>query len=160
MGKSLKIDQENTGTKAKLVLHGQIDEAADYATVDFNGIKAVHIDFENITLINSTGLQKWIKFLNEIPKEISVAFERCTPKIIKQIDMFPGFLASRKVAIETFYAPYFCEKCDKAANVLLKIKDVKLSHKAPIEKCETCDSEMEFDSIEKKYFMFLDHLSD
>lgn len=158
MGDSLKIVQENEGSTAHLKLEGQIDEGADYSRVVFDGIDLMKLDFEGVSLINSTGLQKWIAFLAQIPDSVDVVFTRCTPKIIKQIDMFPGFLGSKNVTVENFYAPYYCESCDKAENVLLKLRDINESRNAPTAKCETCDDEMEFDSIEKKYFVFLDHI--
>lgn len=157
--KTLVIDQTNDGKGGvTLSLSGQIDEGADYSSVNLTGMKRAAFDFEKIKLINSTGLQRWIKFLEGIDPKVEVAFTRCAIRVVTQINMFPGFLAGRAVKIESFFAPYFCEACDKSHELLLdrtkhfpNPNDVK----APKMQCPKCQGPAEFDGIEKKFFIFL-----
>lgn len=153
---TLQTDDGRGG--AVVTLSGQIDEAADYSGIALKDAKRVAFDFEKIKLINSTGLQRWIKFLEGIDKKIEIAFVRCAIRVITQINMFPGFTAGRPVRIESFFAPYFCEACDKSQDLLLdRAKHFPDPAKvvAPKMQCQKCGGPAEFDGIEKKYFIFL-----
>jgi hypothetical protein len=157
--KTLVLEQNADGQGGATVsLIGQIDEASDYSGVDLSGLKRVAFDFEKIKLINSTGLQRWIKFLEGIDKGIEIAFVRCAIRVITQINMFPGFMAGRAVKVESFFAPYFCEACDKSQDLLLeRAKHFPDSTQivAPKMQCQKCGGPAEFDGIVKKYFIFL-----
>lgn len=141
-----------------LTLAGAIDEEADYSMVKPAGVTSVAFDFEKVKLINSTGLQRWIKFLESFAPTVAMAFRRCSIRTVTQINMFPGFLAGRQVTIESFFAPYFCEACDLSIELLLDYATHKAELdklKAPKMSCSRCSKEAEFDGIEKKYFVFL-----
>lgn len=142
----------------RLKLSGQIDEAADYSRIAHAGVSRIEFDFEKIGFINSTGLQRWIKFLQSIDAKAKIAFTRCSIRVITQLNMFPGFLAGRNVAIDSFFAPYFCEACDQSCDLLLDVKAdaaALAQGKAPEKECPRCKKHAEFDGIEKKYFLFL-----
>jgi hypothetical protein len=154
----LAIEQKEEAGTLRLTLSGQIDEAADYSPVAHQGKKRIEFDFEKVGFINSTGLQRWIKFLQAIAPETVVAFTRCSIRVVTQLNMFPGFLAGRKVAIDSFFAPYFCEACDQACELLLDVKKHQadlMAARAPKQQCPRCKKDAEFDGIEKKYFLFL-----
>jgi hypothetical protein len=155
---SLAIERRQEGKTLYLKLVGSIDEGADYSAADIKGVDRVIFDFEDIKLINSTGLQRWIKFLTSIPGSVAVSFRRCAIRVVTQINMFPGFLGNRQVAIESFFAPYFCEKCDSSCDILIETQKhiPDLSHPvAPNMQCPRCQGPVEFDGIAKKYFLFL-----
>lgn len=158
MEETLRIEQTIDGKKSVIKLSGQIDENAGYSCVKLDGIDEISFDFEKVNLINSTGLQKWISFVEKISPRIAIKFEKCPLRIVNQINLFPGFLANRKVEIESFFAPYYCVHCDSSKNVLLVTKSHfsnKLNPVAPEISCPSCNKRMEFDGIEKKYFLFL-----
>lgn len=154
---SLSIEQKTDGKTLLLRLAGQIDEDADYGAVKTAGAARVVFDFEKVNLINSTGLQRWIKFLSAIDPKIEVAFTRCSIRVVTQINMFPGFLAGRPVKVESFFAPYFCQSCDSSCDILLETTQFpdRTSPKAPKASCPRCSGAAEFDAIEKKFFLFL-----
>ena len=158
MNGNLRIEKVQNGSNLNLLLQGQIDEGADYSNISFTGCKTIAFDFEKVTLINSTGLQKWISFLEKVPLSIEIKFIKCPLRITNQINLFPGFLANRTVKIESFYAPYYCPDCNRSDDVLLvtesHFKD-KNNIRAPEMNCKQCHKTMEFDGIEKKFFLFL-----
>lgn len=155
--KSLQLNQKQQAGKTTITLVGQIDENSDYSSVAFTGVKEAVFQFEGVSLINSTGLQRWVKFMEAIPASIAVSFEKCPVRVINQINMFPGFLAGRSVSINSFFAPYYCEKCDRSSHILLDAKThfAKPAPGAPLTRCEKCGGDMEFDGIEKKFFLFM-----
>lgn len=156
MGSTIK--QSKTGARAVLMLSGPIDEGSDYSGAHFEGVSEAQFDFSGVTLINSTGLQRWIKFLASIPAGVAISFARCPVRVVNQINMFPGFLAGKNVRVETFFASYYCESCDKSHDVILDTaRDFADRTKvaAPAQACPECKAEMEFDGIEKKFFLFL-----
>jgi anti-anti-sigma regulatory factor len=155
---TLTITQKADGETLTLTFAGQIDEAARYDGVSTKGFKRITMDFEKIKLINSTGLQAWIKFFQTVEKAAAVAFVNCSIRLITQINMFPGFMAGRQVRILSFFAPYFCEACDQSCDVLVdatKHGTLLSQTKAPAMQCPRCHGQAEFDGIEKKYFLFL-----
>lgn len=155
---SLVLGQSRDGDTLRLTLKGQIDEDADYGSVKAAGVRRIVFDFEGVKLINSTGIQRWIKFLQGLPSDAEVVFSRCAIRVVTQINLFPGFLGGRPVKVESFYAPYFCEACDSSCDVLLETArhsvDASMT-KAPKMQCPKCGGAAEFDGIEKKYFLFL-----
>lgn len=155
--RSLQMNQKTQVGKTAIALVGQIDENSDYSTVSFAGVKEAVFNFEGVSLINSTGLQRWVKFMESIPASVSLSFEKCPVRVIGQINMFPGFLAGRSVTITSFFAPYYCEACDRSSHVLLDRKThfAAPGQGAPETRCEKCNGAMEFDGIEKKFFLFL-----
>lgn len=154
----LSIKPTRQGATLRIALEGQIDEAADYSGVALAGAQRVIFDFEGVRLINSTGLQHWIKFLASFPAGIEIVFSRCSIRVISQLNMFPGFLAGRAVTFESFFAPYFCEACDQSLDVLVANAEHAsgLSRsEAPKMQCPRCRGVADFDGIEAKYFQFL-----
>lgn len=157
MTQSLSIATTKQGDNIRFVLSGAMDEDAQYPAITDSTVKTVTFDFAGVDLINSTGLQSWIKFLESVPASADVVFEKCSQRVINQLNLFPGFTAAKKVRIESFFAPYFCETCDASRSILLNKKDnqTQIAQATPPEiKCETCGKPMEFDSIPKKYFLF------
>jgi len=73
--------------------------------------------------------------------------------------MIPNFVGKGKAV--SILAPYFCGECDEEHEILLDIeKDFpdKKAKTAPAQKCPKCQSALEFDDIEDKYFLFLEKL--
>lgn len=154
---SLTIEQKRNGAVLHLTLTGQIDEDANYAAINAAGMNHIIFDFQGVKLINSTGIQLWIKFLTSLPVGADIIFSRCAIRVVTQINLFPGFLGGRPVQVESFYAPYFCEACDSSCDILLDTNQhpVTSPMKAPKMQCPRCMRPAEFDGIEKKYFLFL-----
>ena len=155
---SLTIVTERLGSTLKLTLSGPMDESANYAVIDRAGVRRLEVDFEAVGLINSTGLQGWVKFVASLPATMEVVFRRCAVRVVSQMNMFPGFTGGRQVKIESFYAPYFCVACDRSVDILLAggpPGKVLAGDKAPPMSCPVCGESAEFDGIEKKYFLFL-----
>lgn len=148
----LNISNRITGDEAFIVLEGTIDEDANFDKISSLALKKYVFDFNKVSMINSCGIREWIKYLKDI-EGAEIIYQNCPQIIIEQVNMVHGFI-KKGVTVESFYAPYFCETCDTAKKILLKNTEV-VNSKPPVKLCNTCQSELEFDAIEKQYFSFL-----
>ena len=151
--KRLTINKQILQDELNVELIGSIDEDADFKELIGLEQKTISFDFDKVSMINSCGIREWIKFIEKIPESTHIVYNNCPQIIIEQINMVHGFFR-KGASINSFYAPYFCEKCDKENKVHLKADQVK-NRKAPKMECPKCGEEMDFDAIEAQYFSFL-----
>ena len=152
--KRLTTNKQILQDELLVTLVGAIDEDADFKELVGLEQKTVSFDFDKVSMINSCGIREWIKFLEKIPAKSVVVYNNCPQIIIEQINMVHGFFREGAV-INSFYAPYFCEKCNKESKIHLKTEQVK-NRKAPQIPCPHCgEAAMDFDAIEAQYFSFL-----
>lgn len=152
--KRLTINKQILQNELHVELIGAIDEDADFKELMGLEQKTISFDFNQVNMINSCGIREWIKFIEKIPERSDIVYKNCPQIIIEQINMVHGFFR-QGATIESFYAPYYCEKCGKEAKVHLKSEQVK-NRKAPSVDCPNCGAEnMDFDAIEAQYFSFL-----
>ena len=157
MSSKLKIERQEEPNVTRFTLNGVIDEDADFKTA-FNNLKSsVIFDLGGIDLINSCGVREWVQAVQKIPKNVNLVYEKCAPRVIEQVNYVANFLGNGKIV--SFFAPYYCAKCKKESNILLKVEGLRRSSpvKAPTEKCPECKGTMEFDDIETEYFSFLEN---
>lgn len=152
MANQLSINIQIKGDNAFISLSGVINEDAEFTKMQNLNLRQYVFDFEKIQQINSCGIRDWIKFLQELGT-VEIVYENCPQIIIEQINMVHGFITNN-TKISTFYAPYFCDKCDSEKKIKLKSLDIK-NGKAPINVCPECGDNLEFDALEKQYFHFL-----
>jgi DNA-directed RNA polymerase subunit RPC12/RpoP/anti-anti-sigma regulatory factor len=153
--KRLTINKQILPDELRVELIGPIDEDSDFREILGLQQKKMTFDFEQVNMINSCGIREWIKFLEELPATAEISYENCPQIIIEQINMVHGFFKNGAV-IKSFYAPYFCESCDKEIKVKLESMQVE-GRKAPKLNCPQCGSDgIEFDAIEAQYFSFLE----
>jgi DNA-directed RNA polymerase subunit RPC12/RpoP len=152
--KRLTINKQILDDELHVELVGAIDEDTDFKELAGLEQKTMIFDFKQVNMINSCGIREWIRFVESIPGSTKLIYDNCPQIIIEQINMVHGFF--RKGAeIRSFYAPYFCESCNKESKIHLKTEQIK-NRKAPKVECPNCGSDdMEFDAIEAQYFAFL-----
>lgn len=155
MANQLNLNVQIQGETATISLSGVINEDAQFDKIQSLNLKKYIFDFDKITLINSCGIRDWIKFLQSLGS-VEIQYENCPQIIIEQINMVHGFITPN-TKITTFYAPYFCDKCDAEKKIKLKASDI-LMGKAPVETCPNCKDILEFDALEKQYFHFLSQM--
>ena len=151
--KRLTINKQILQDELYVELIGAIDEDSDFKELQGLEQNNIVFDFDKVSMINSCGIREWIKFLETIPEKINIVYRNCPQIIIEQINMVHGFFR-KGASIESFYAPYYCEKCGKENKMHLRTDQVK-NRKAPKLECPTCGEEMDFDAIEAQYFSFL-----
>ena len=135
MNDKLLINTIISGDDAHISLEGVIDEDTNFDKIKSLKMDKFIFDFNNVTMINSCGIREWIKYLQEIDSA-TVTYINCPQIIIEQVNMVHGFIR-KGITIDSFYAPYFCEKCDVGKKILLKNTEV-VNMRAPIKKCNEC----------------------
>jgi anti-anti-sigma regulatory factor len=151
--KRLTINKQILQDELNVELIGAIDEDSDFKELTGLEQKTISFDFDKVSMINSCGIREWIKFIEVFPEKNNIIYRNCPQIIIEQINMVHGFFR-KGASIESFYAPYYCEKCGKENKIHIKAEQVK-NRKAPKMDCEVCGEEMDFDAIEAQYFSFL-----
>lgn len=150
--KKLKIEKEQKADTVFIKFTGSIDEDVDFSELVSTQSEKYVFDFDHVALINSCGIREWIKYLDQI-KFKDMIYKNCPQIIIEQINMVHGFIKPG-CKLQSFYAPYFCESCDKEVKVHLLSASIR-SKKAPAENCPDCNEQLEFDALEASYFNFL-----
>jgi hypothetical protein len=150
----LKIDKELIDGTLNVMLIGAIDEDADFEPLQGLTQPKIVFDFHGISMLNSCGIREWVSFIGKLPPATRFTYRRCPQIIIEQINMVHGFFREGAV-IESFFAPYFCESCNKETKIELKATQVH-ARRAPKLSCPQCGAQgMEFDALEEQYFHFL-----
>ena len=149
-----KFEQTLREDKKIVLLSGMIDEDTTFDEILKLGAPLI-FNFKGITAINSCGVRNWVNFLKSLG-ESNAAFEECPPTVVKQMNMIPSFTAGAK--IQSVYAPYVCENCDKETLVLVDTSsftkgNATIKETMPCEECK--EGDLELDGHPAQYFSFL-----
>ena len=159
----MKISQNADGDTLIVKVEGEVDEDANFAQLNFDGISKVLIDLEKVHSINSCGIRTWFHWIREIPAEIQISYEKCPQIIVDQINISKGFLPPR-AKVSSFYVPYHCDECGADHMEMLTRGENYQESLDGVEDwvkfeethdCPNCGGEMEVDIINAKYFKFL-----
>ena len=156
MSQKLNIERRDEANASILTVKGVIDEDADFKKAFADLKSKILIDMEAISFINSCGVREWVRAVQDFPKASEVQLLRCAPRIVEQANYVANFTGHGKIV--SFFAPYYCPKCQKERAALLQTADFKSGapSQAPSQKCSSCGTKMDFDDLEEEYFSFLD----
>lgn len=162
MSPDLQVSQTDSGTTRRIGLVGKMVETANYGVIDVSRSETAEFDFSGVTMINSKGIQIWKDFMKGLPGNVRYVYVKCPLKVVNQLNLFPGFKGGKTVDVASFFAPYFCEGCDKPTSVLITtahaFPDGRIGN-PPSQNCPSCGKPMEFDGNAQKYFLFLKRLN-
>lgn len=153
----LSIVPTTIGDLQGLQLSGDIDEDTVLETVALPSATEFAIDLSHVTSINSCGVREWLAWIKKISSDKKIKYVKCPRSFVEQINMVHGFCPDG-VDVDSFYVPYYCEKCDRSSEILIqKGKEFdKASLKLPENvQCQKCSSDTVLDVIESEYFRFL-----
>lgn len=161
MGAKFSSELAAQGGVVSLKLRGVIDEDNELTGIESQLSAGVTVlDLADIERINSCGVRDWVNWLGRIEKlGARLVFVNCSPAIVAQMNLVHNFSASG--IVKSFYAPYFCPRCNKERLLRLETRD--LVHQTPISsaptcRCDDCDGPMDFDDMEESYFAFMNNL--
>lgn len=158
MGSALKISQDHNDDTLTLKLVGVMSVSSDFSSIPLEGIKHITVNFGEVCRIDSLGSQGWVSFLRKLPKTTQITFQECTEPIVRQLNLIPDFNYEKRVNVESFYMPYFCNECETGVSVLVERDTITVKNDEcdiPSAPCPTCKEPMEFDGILEKDLSFL-----
>ena len=121
--KNSKITFEKNNDQVTVKIIGEISAITQFPELSLisNQTKII-LQLDEAGYVNSSGIQGWIRWLQEIQK--------VAPDLKFMIQMLPANFAKlsnnirdffpKQSKIESFVAPYFCEKCNTSFNVIFK----------------------------------------
>jgi ABC-type transporter Mla MlaB component len=148
-----KIAVADTGIE--IILVGEFSENADLRgllreiTTD-HAAKAVRLDLAKVRRINSDGLARWMRFVQELSATgVAVFLARCSPPVVHQMRLVPSFKSAR---IESVLVPYFCEDgCRQEYLQEVEVSVSPLARPAESLRCPNCGQQMVFDGVAELY---------
>lgn len=138
----------------RVVIKGDITEATSFADLLPVMVGRVDFDVSQVTYINSLGVREWVEFLKQAPIQ-GYEFHACSIPFIIQASLVEDFLG--RGTVTSFFAPYHCEECDLQEERLLQSATILATDSLtpPVFNCPSCDGELEFDDIPRRFFAFL-----
>ena len=115
----LKINVLKADSSLNIEFTGYIDEDTNLSEIDLQGVITLVFEWAQVKGINSCGIREWIQWIEKIPPDTKVHIMNCPRVMITQIGMIKGFLP-KNTTIESFFVPYFCEKCEATTSVLFR----------------------------------------
>lgn len=157
--------KEVGGVTSELVLNGAIDARVEFPEESyFINTQNLYVDFENVSLIDSMGIKRWVNFCEKInqSKSLRIYFRKCPQLIVNQINRIVGFLPPNGSVI-SFYIPVFCSGCDQTFQVFQDVSKIKDQYNHVLDRvtrpsCTSyphCRNTWELDIVANEYLHFL-----
>lgn len=144
-----------------VAIEGVFDETVDVdKLLEGHEFSSVCFDFKKLKRINSSGVRRWLLFLQNTKKKFPIIIKQAPPPVVEQMNLIAGFLDG--VQVESIYLPYLCSRCGHEEQVLVKANAFdQLKEEIPVVSCPNCNTpNMEFDYLEEEYLHFLTQESD
>ncbi len=156
---SVKIDTVDSNLIISMSgkIEDQFSQLINQLSPIFLKFHQIHIDMDQLTFINSSGIREWVKMMILL-KDRKTIFKKCPVFIIRQANLVDGFF-NDNTEVLSFYVSYYNESTDKEISVLyekskhygkgyLNIPDLVLQD----------GIEYKIDVIRSKYFAFLEKI--
>lgn len=123
---------------------------------NLEGFERIIIDFNKVSIINSSGIREWVKFLDRIRGK-KIAYRNCTKIIVDQMNFIHDFL-NKHIRVESIYVPYYCERCDRQEMKLFNLEEIVKGNRVDVLDvlCSVCKQSMELEELKKQYFGFIE----
>lgn len=135
----------------RFALAGVLDAGAPLEAFGTIPRGRLELDLSGVRRVTSFGVRDWIEACRRIPAGVTVVWERVSLPMVAQLGMVANFAGSAHVA--SFFAPYYCPKCDADVPVLLTPEAAPDG--APARSCGTCGTALRFEELESDFFAFL-----
>ncbi len=158
---------ENPNSKeVQISLIGFLSEDSTMPSADvLDGAQKLTVDFSRFHAMNSSGIKKWIFFIDQVKTktDLEVEFRACPSSFLRVARTVTGVMPP-KAEITSYQVPIYCEKCDIDFSILQtkqKLKENLDNFVNSIEtlECETfpkCKSSLTVDCNTNLYSYFLD----
>jgi len=159
----LKVHLTTDGPDVTIAFEGVLDETSQLPELSDHVKGVLRLDLENLTLINSMGIHKWITWMRQLTNlQGGMILLNCRPVVINQINILRGFLPDY-ARVDSFFVPYSCENCGFEEKLLLTRGvdyDDQSQVKYVTEKtCPACSGVLDLDIMHQRYFNFINKKS-
>jgi CheY-like chemotaxis protein len=141
-----------------VIVRGDITERTDFAPLLEQVMHAQDIVFDlgAVRYLNSTGVLRWVNFIEQLSPEATYSFVRCSPAFVSQFGLVAHARGRGKIV--SFMAPYYCEMCDRETEQLLQSSSLAFPDgqvpKVPEFDCPKCGGPLALDDIPERFFAF------
>ncbi len=155
---SLSVHIAHSGTDVTITFNGMLDETCQLPEFSEPIMGRVEIHLERLHMINSLGCRKWAIWLRDkVKAKGGITLVKCSPVIVNQISILEGFLPTG-ANVQSFFVPYFCEKCSHEERVLFREGIDYAKGKPPKVNdhldCPKCHASMELEVVPEKYLRY------
>lgn len=146
---------ERTGDGTRVRLEGRLDGSGRLLDLLVPSISGTAVlDLSGIRRISSSGVAEWVRFLGALDeKKSTYRLERCSLAVVQQLGMISVFRGRGKIV--SFFAPFFCPKCQATVEKLLDAAADAAAQIAAPPPCPECAGPTQFDDVPASYFAFL-----
>lgn len=132
---------------------GAIDENFDYKRIPLVEKQRVFFHLRYVNSFNSCGVREWIYFSRTFAQQMELVVEECSVIMFDQFNVVPQIF--QRMHIESFFAPYFCSKCNEEVGCLIRVSEHRnlLNEKIAPSFSHHCGHSLEFDGLEESYFI-------
>jgi CheY-like chemotaxis protein len=148
------------GGTLQVGLRGDITERTDFTSLrqQLGGGRDITFDMSGVRYMNSTGIRKWVEFLESVETATTYNFVRCSTGFILQLALVDRARGRGKVL--SFMAPYRCDVCDKETEHLIKTGDLTIPvgkniPEPPRFDCSQCGEQLALDEMPERFFAFM-----
>lgn len=154
---SLRLERHVDGDVLRVSIAGELTETARLGEQELGeSASKIILDLQGISRINSYGVREWLRFVRKARPGTAIVYERLSPSMVSQANLVADFLPNG--AVRSVLAPYYCERCNKAIELLLDVeKDLSAGLASlPTPSCAECSEPLSFDDVPQSYFAFLE----
>ncbi len=148
----IQVDVRRAGNFILVILAGKISESFKGEELGRRLVGNVILDTRQVDKVTSFGVRAWLAMLNAMDVD-HLYFARCSEAVLSQMAMIRSFVGSG--VITSFFAPYLCERCGNAFQVLYDaVEDAALIEaQQPVEvPCPRCKSRCTLDDDPASFF--------
>ena len=117
MADAFRAKVSTLADKTLVQLGGQLCEETQLPELKLN--LPIHIDFNEITRINSRGIKIWCQWIIQFKPPVRLHFEQCPAIVIKTFNLVKGCIP-RIAEVDSFYVPLYSSQTSERKDVLVK----------------------------------------
>lgn len=151
---------ESDAGATRVVIKGDLTEATNFEALFPALVGRLAFDLSHVGYINSLGIRAWTEFLRRLDGGDRATgdydFWSCSIPFVLQASIAPEVLGRGR--IESFFAPYRCQRCDHEEERLLQTRAIVAGdlREPPLLSCPSCDGRMRLDDAPERFLGFLD----
>jgi DNA-binding response OmpR family regulator len=141
--------------RTEVVFQGDFTEAAEFGDLADRLQNVVEFDLGGVRYMNSAGVRKWVQFLERLTNVTAYTLVRCSTAFVVRASIVPRLVGTGR--IESFWAPYICERCEVEDRRLLQVSTpTSVQDLAEMQfRCSSCEGSLMLDDVPERVFAFL-----